>query len=79
MAGCVEDGMACLPATGAEAEDAASSGGVPVCMVCVRANSDNVKEGFSELLGQLTGDAEDVEKPYFRTVRKWCGGCTVRS
>ena len=48
-------------------------------MVCVRANSDNVKEGFSELLGQFTGDAEDVEKPYFRTIRKWCGGCTVRS
>ena len=54
MAGCVEDGMACLPATGAGAEDAGSSSGSPVCMFCVRVNSNYMEEECSQIFEKLT-------------------------
>ena len=71
LAGCKDDIMECLPAPDGKAEDAASSSGVPVCMVCVRVNSENIKKKCSKMFGKFSGDAEGVEKPYFRTIRKW--------
>ena len=47
LAGCKDDILQGLPAPDAEAEDAARSSGVPVCVVCVRVNSDKMKEQYS--------------------------------
>ena len=32
---------------------------------------DNMKKKGSEMFEKSTGDAEGVEKGYFRTIRKW--------
>ena len=48
-------------------------------MVCVRVISDNMKKKCSKMFEKFTGDAEGVEKLYFRTIRKRWGGWSVKS